>query len=51
MSELAPHDARAEGRAHFAGEHVSVWPEWMHGALASGVRAAAEIAGPVSGGG
>lgn len=32
-----------EGRIHFAGEHLSAWPSWMQGALASGLRAAEEI--------
>lgn len=37
------HLTRPEGRIHFAGEHTSPWPGWMHGALHSGVRAAREI--------
>lgn len=32
-----------EGRIHFAGEHLSLAPSWMQGALASGSRAAREI--------
>ena len=32
-----------EGRIYFAGEHLSSWPGWMQGALASGLRAAREI--------
>ncbi len=32
-----------EGRIHFAGEHTSTEPGWMHGALASGFRAAQEV--------
>jgi hypothetical protein len=32
-----------EGRVHFAGEHISVWPYWMQGALQSGLRAAKEV--------
>ena len=32
-----------EGRVHFAGEHTSTEPGWMHGALASGYRAALEV--------
>lgn len=43
MTELMPHIARAEGRVHFAGEHASIWPGWMQGALESGQRAAREI--------
>jgi monoamine oxidase len=31
------------GRIHFAGEHLSPWPSWMQGALASGLRAVKEI--------
>jgi monoamine oxidase len=34
---------RPEGRVHFAGEHASDHRGWMQGALASGLRAAAEI--------
>jgi len=33
----------AEGRLHFAGEHLSPWTGWMQGALQSGLRAAREI--------
>jgi monoamine oxidase len=32
-----------EGRVHFAGEHLSLFPSWMQGALVSGVRAVKEI--------
>lgn len=32
-----------EGRIHFAGEHLSAWPSWMQGAIASGLHAAKEI--------
>jgi monoamine oxidase len=32
-----------EGRVFFAGEHLSTWPGWMQGALASGLRTAREI--------
>jgi monoamine oxidase len=35
--------AEPEGRVHFAGEHLSDDRGWMQGALASGLRAAAEI--------
>lgn len=34
---------RPEGRVHFAGEHLSVCPYWMQGALQSGLRAAKEV--------
>ena len=40
---LYPAAVRAEGQIHFAGEHLSSWPGWMQGALASGLRAAREI--------
>lgn len=40
---LYPHLARPEGRVHFAGDHTSVLPGWMQGALESGVRAAQEV--------
>lgn len=43
MKSLLPHVAGAEGRVHFAGEHTSVWPGWMQGAIESGNRAAREI--------
>ena len=33
----------AEGRIHFAGEHMSAWVSWMQGALSSGLRAVKEI--------
>jgi monoamine oxidase len=33
----------AEGRIHFAGEHLSPWASWMQGALSSGLRAVKEI--------
>jgi len=33
----------AEGRIHFAGEHLSSAPSWMQGALESGLRAMKEI--------
>ena len=32
-----------EGRIHFAGEHTSLYPAWIQGALESGIRAAREI--------
>lgn len=41
--ELGPHIGRSEGRVHFAGEHASSWRGWIEGAIASGLRAAAEI--------
>lgn len=36
---------KAEGRVHFAGEHLSPWNGWMEGALWSGERVAEEIIG------
>jgi monoamine oxidase len=33
----------AEGRIHFAGEHLSPWASWMQGALDSGMRVVKEI--------
>jgi monoamine oxidase len=38
-----PHLTQPEGRLHFAGEHASSLPNWMQGALESGVRAAREV--------
>jgi monoamine oxidase len=43
MFSLLPHIARPEGKVHFAGEHTSIWPGWMQGALQSGNRVAQEI--------
>jgi len=39
----AQHRVGGRVRAHFAGEHCSVWHAWIQGALESGVRAAREI--------
>jgi monoamine oxidase len=33
----------ADGRIHFAGEHLSPWSSWIQGALWSGLRAVKEI--------
>jgi monoamine oxidase len=44
MTALAPHAATPVGRLHFAGEHTSLAPGWIHGAIESGTRAAAEVA-------
>ena len=33
----------AEGRIHFAGEHLSRWASWMQGALDSSARVVKEI--------
>lgn len=43
MSAFGPFLAGAEGRVHFAGDHTSHRPGWMHGALASAKRAAREV--------
>ncbi|MBI4751297.1 MAG: flavin monoamine oxidase family protein [Acidobacteria bacterium] len=43
MFSLFPHIARPEGRVYFAGEHTSMWPGWMQGALDSGNRVTQEI--------
>jgi monoamine oxidase len=41
--DLFPAVRQSEGRLHFAGDHASVWPGWMQGALESGNRAARVI--------
>jgi monoamine oxidase len=43
MARLLPHIERPENRVHFAGDHTSVAPGWMEGALESGHRAAQEV--------
>ncbi len=43
ITSLLPHIRLAEGRIHFAGDHVSSWPGWMQGALESGNRVAREV--------
>jgi monoamine oxidase len=43
MTTLGPAVSSAEGRVHFAGDHTSARPGWMHGALASARRAAHEV--------
>ena len=43
MTQWSTAMAQAEGRVHFAGEHLSPWTGWMEGALWSGERAAQEI--------
>lgn len=43
MSGWADVMGKAEGRIHFAGEHLSPWNGWMEGALWSGERVAQEI--------
>lgn len=43
LTSLGPALARAEGRLHFAGDHASHRPGFMHGALAAADRVVAEI--------
>jgi monoamine oxidase len=38
-----PHLTRPEGRLHFAGDHTSLVPGWIEGAIESGIRVAQEI--------
>lgn len=44
VTSIASHAATPVGRLHFAGEHTSLVPGWMQGAIESGERAAAEVA-------
>jgi len=43
MKELGPGMTSTEGRVHFAGDHTSHRPGWMHGALASARRVVREV--------
>jgi monoamine oxidase len=43
VTGLAPHLSAPEGRLHFAGDHTSQRPGFMHGALASAQRVLDEI--------
>jgi len=43
MTNWLPKIIRPEGRIHFAGEHTSIFPTTMEGAIESGARAAREI--------
>jgi monoamine oxidase len=43
MTAWLPRIVRPEGRIHFAGEHTSIFPATIEGAIESGVRAAGEI--------
>jgi monoamine oxidase len=43
LKTLGPALAAPEGRLHFAGDHTSPRPGWMHGALASAKRVVREI--------
>ena len=44
LESVVQHAASPEGRIHFAGDHTSIWPSAMQGAVQSGSRAASEIA-------
>lgn len=43
LRAMAPLLPAAEGRIHFAGDHTSNRPGWMHGAVASALRASHEV--------
>lgn len=43
MAALGPGMTSTEGRVHFAGDHTSHRPGWMHGALASAKRVVREV--------
>ncbi|MGE5243238.1 MAG: flavin monoamine oxidase family protein [Betaproteobacteria bacterium] len=43
LVSFLPDLARPDGRLHFAGDHTSLLPGWIEGAIASGERAAGEI--------
>ncbi|MFB7619304.1 flavin monoamine oxidase family protein [Kitasatospora sp. NPDC056181] len=43
LHELHPASRTIEGRVHFAGEHTSLKPAWIEGALESAVRAFLEV--------
>ncbi|GHJ37449.1 FAD-dependent oxidoreductase [Streptomyces sp. TS71-3] len=49
-TEVFPDIATPEGPLHFAGDHTSLKPAWIEGALESGVRAALEVHGAAHGG-
>jgi monoamine oxidase len=44
LTTVVPELVRPEGPIHFAGEHISAAPQWMEGALESGLRAARDVA-------
>jgi monoamine oxidase len=48
MTTLLPVIAAPEGRIYFAGDHASTLPGWIQGAIASGLRAALDVAGAAS---
>ncbi|KOV32485.1 hypothetical protein ADK60_13640 [Streptomyces sp. XY431] len=43
LHDLHPATRTVEGRVHFAGEHTSLKPAWIEGALESAVRAFLEV--------
>lgn len=43
LAWMLPAMRQVEGRVHFAGEHTSVWPGWMNGALESAERVTQEV--------
>jgi monoamine oxidase len=43
LLRFLPHLAHPEGRLHFAGDHTSLLPGWIEGALESADRAVTEI--------
>ena len=43
MTNWLPRIIKPEGRIHFAGEHASIFPATMEGAIESGIRVANEI--------
>lgn len=47
LAELGPHVATPEGRLHFAGDHTSHRPGFMHGAVASAKRVVGEVVATV----
>lgn len=44
-TQLYPFISTPEGRVHFAGEHTSSTPNWIEGAIESGIRVAMEVNG------
>jgi monoamine oxidase len=48
MASLLPAVTAPEGRIFFAGDHASTLPGWIQGAIASGLRAALNIAAAAS---
>ena len=48
MTSVLPVVAATEGRIYFAGDHASTLPGWIQGAIASGLRAASDVAAAAS---